>query len=55
MTKIPVSLIIDDPAPIVQVYHAHHSTGFTADGRPVIRNVPMHFTVFTAKKKRGIF
>ncbi|MBE6688471.1 MAG: hypothetical protein E7588_04220 [Ruminococcaceae bacterium] len=36
MKKIPVSIIIDDPAPCVSVYHAHHKTGFTEDGRPVI-------------------
>ena len=36
MTKIPISLIIDDPAPVVSVYHAHSDTGMTKDGRPLI-------------------
>ena len=27
--KIPISLTIDDPAPILSVYHSQHETGFT--------------------------
>ena len=41
--KIPISLMIDDPAPIISVYHSHHRTGFTDDGREVIRNFPNSF------------
>jgi len=41
--KIPISLIIDDPAPVVSVYHAHSETGFTLDGRPLIPHVPNDF------------
>lgn len=37
MKKVPISIIIDDPAPCVSVYHAHHSSGFTKDGREVVR------------------
>jgi len=40
MAKIPISLIIDDPAPGVSVYHSHHKTGFTKDERPVLEYVP---------------
>ncbi|MBE6695524.1 MAG: hypothetical protein E7587_03635 [Ruminococcaceae bacterium] len=40
MKKVPISIIIDDPAPCVSVYHAHHKTGFTKDGRPVLEYVP---------------
>ncbi len=31
--KTPINLIIDDPSPGVMVYHAHHKTGFTTDGK----------------------
>ena len=41
--KIPISLMIDDPAPILSVYHSHHRTGFTDDGREVIRYFPNSF------------
>ncbi len=34
--KIPVSLIVDDPAPIISVYHEHASSRTTADGRPLV-------------------
>lgn len=40
MKKVPISLIIDDPAPVVSVYHHHHKTGFTDDGRPVVATFP---------------
>jgi len=43
MEKIPVSLIIDDPAPGISVYHSHHKTGYTDDGRPVLEYVPNSF------------
>ena len=41
--KIPISLMIDDPSPILSVYYTHHKTGFTDDGREVIRNFPNSF------------
>lgn len=41
--KTPISLIIDDPSPVLSVYYTHHDTGFTADGREVIRNFPNEF------------
>lgn len=41
--KIPVSLKIDDPTPVLSVYYCHHTTGFTADGREVIRYYPNSF------------
>ena len=34
--KTPISLIIDDPAPIISVYHEHARSRTTADGRPII-------------------
>ena len=36
MKKIPISLIIDDPAPIVSVYKEHADSQCTKDGRPLI-------------------
>lgn len=41
--KVPISLIIDDPAPVVSVYHAHSTTGCTGDGRPLLSHVPNVF------------
>lgn len=41
--KVPISLIIDDPAPVVSVYHAHSDTGYTLDGRPLIPHIPNDF------------
>ncbi len=43
MDRIPVSLIIDDPAPRVFVYYEHADTRFTADGRPLKTEVPNSF------------
>ena len=43
MNRIPVSLIIDDPAPRVFVYYEHADTRFTADGRPLKTEVPNSF------------
>ena len=43
MDRIPVSLIIDDPAPRVFVYYEHADTRFTADGRPLQTEVPNSF------------
>ena len=36
MKKVPISIIIDDPAPVVSVYYAHHTPKFTKDGRPLV-------------------
>ena len=43
MSKMPISLIIDDPAPRVFVYYEHADTRFTRDGRPLLDNVPNSF------------
>lgn len=43
MNKIPISLIIDDPAPRVFVYYEHADTRFTKDGRPLVDEVPNAF------------
>ena len=43
MDFIPVSLIIDDPAPRVFVYYEHADSRFTADGRPLLSEVPNSF------------
>lgn len=34
--KFPISLIIDDPAPVISVYREHVSNPFTKDGRPLV-------------------
>lgn len=56
MKKIPISLIIDDPAPVVSVYHAHHDTGFTRDGRPILEYVPneLFFTFCEIVRRHGL-
>lgn len=41
--KVPISLIIDDPSPVLSVYYTHHKTGKTEDGREVLRNFPNEF------------
>lgn len=41
--KIPVSIIIDDPAPIISVYHEHVDVRVTKDGRPIIPTFPNDF------------
>ena len=38
--KVPISLIIDDPAPVISVYKEHANTPFTKDGRPLIPAYP---------------
>ena len=43
MKKIPVTLKIDDPAPIVSVYYSHAKSRTTADGRPLIKHYPTSF------------
>lgn len=40
MKKVPISLIIDDPAPVVSVYHDHADSPFTKDGRPLAETFP---------------
>lgn len=40
MPKIPISLIIDDPAPRVFVFYEHSDTHKTKDGRPLLGEVP---------------
>ena len=40
MKKIPISLIIDDPAPVISVYHEHADSPFTKDGRPLVPTFP---------------
>lgn len=41
--KVPISLMIDDPSPMLSVYYTHHKTGFTDDGREIIRDFPNSF------------
>lgn len=43
MYKIPVSLIIDDPAPRVFVFYEHRTSDYTLDGRPMATEVPNAF------------
>lgn len=60
MEKFPISLIIDDPAPRVFVYYEHADRRFTADGRPLLSEVPNRFlldfcSVMEARGLRGKF
>ena len=41
MQKFPISLIIDDPAPVLSVYYTHAGTDKTKDGRPLLEYVPL--------------
>ena len=43
MKKIPISLIIDDPAPVISVYYTHNPLKHTLDGRPLPERVPNSF------------
>ena len=43
MNKIPISLNIDDPAPIVSVYYDHIASHTTKDGRPLVKTIPNAF------------
>lgn len=56
MKKIPVTLIIDDPAPVISVYYTHCYPRITKDGRPMIRNVPnsMLFDFCDVIERHGI-
>ena len=38
--KVPISLIIDDPAPVISVYKAHSPGALTNDGREIIPAFP---------------
>ena len=38
--KTPIALNIDDPAPVVSVYHAHAGKATTEDGRPLVADYP---------------
>lgn len=40
MKKTPISLIIDDPAPMVSVFYTHMEKKYTEDGRPLIEYIP---------------
>ncbi|MBE5791236.1 MAG: hypothetical protein E7322_03655 [Clostridiales bacterium] len=54
--KVPVSLIIDDPAPIISVYYEHAGKETTEDGRPLVPTYPnkMLFEFCDIVEKRGI-
>lgn len=43
MNKIPLSVIIDDPAPIVSVYQVHAKNKFTKYGAPLLKTYPNSF------------
>ena len=46
MKKVPISLIVDDPAPGISVYYYHYIHGgnpVTEDGRPLINKYPNSF------------
>lgn len=43
MSKMPISLIIDDPAPRVFVFYEHRTSDYTQDGRPLVNEVPNSF------------
>ncbi|MBE6573863.1 MAG: hypothetical protein E7652_05655 [Ruminococcaceae bacterium] len=40
MKKVPVALVLDDPAPCISVYYTHHDKNTTEDGRPLIEYNP---------------
>ena len=54
--KTPISLIIDDSAPIISVYHEHAGTAFTKDGRPLIAQYPneLFFRFCDMAERRGL-
>ncbi|MBE6571347.1 MAG: hypothetical protein E7656_03810 [Ruminococcaceae bacterium] len=56
MKKLPITLIIDDPSPIVSVYYSHAAKRTTADGRPLIKHYPTSFLkdFCDVIEKRGI-
>ncbi|MBP3300462.1 MAG: hypothetical protein J6M34_03040 [Clostridia bacterium] len=56
MKKVPVSLIIDDPAPIISVYYEHAGTDKTRDGRPLVPTYSndLFFRFCDVAEKRGL-
>ena len=56
MKKVPICLIVDDPAPVYSVYAAHADSPFTADGRPLLETYPndLLFRFCDVIEKRGI-
>ena len=43
MKKVPICLLIDDGCPCISVYYTHAKSRFTADGRPILKDVPNDF------------
>ena len=56
MKKVPLALIIDDPAPFISVYAAHADTPFTKDGRPLAETYPIEllYAFCDVIEKRGM-
>lgn len=56
MKKVPISLIIDDPAPMISVYHEHAKSRTTKDGRGLIPTFPnsMLFAFCDIIERHGI-
>ena len=54
--KAPISLIIDDPAPVISVYKEHSPDPFTKDGRPLVPTYPneLLFAFCNVVQKHGI-
>ncbi|MBR5515854.1 MAG: hypothetical protein IKU52_06600 [Clostridia bacterium] len=40
MKKVPIALVLDDPAPGISVYYTHHNKTVTEDGRPLLEYNP---------------
>ena len=40
MKKIPIALVLDDPAPCISVYYTHHNKTVTEDGRALLEYYP---------------
>ena len=40
MKKVPICLVLDDPAPGISVYYTHHNKTVTEDGRPILEYNP---------------
>ena len=54
--RVPISLIIDDPAPVISVYREHSLTPYTNDGREIIPTYPneLLFNFCDVVEKYGI-
>ena len=54
--KVPISLIIDDPAPIISVYREHADSPFTLDGRELVPTYPnsMLFDFCDVVERHGV-